>query len=69
MPLDDWFLDASERGNPATELDRRHRDGTAWTEGNDGRVLIDGAEYFARLHEVLCATPSRRLGVLHRLAG
>ena len=56
MPLDDWFLDASERGNQATEIDRRHDGGTAWTEGNDGRVLADGAEYFARLHEVLCAT-------------
>ena len=30
---------ASERGNQATELDRRHHGGTAWTEGNDGRVL------------------------------
>ena len=32
----DWFLAASERGNPATEIDRRHGDGAAWTEGNDG---------------------------------
>ena len=39
MRLDDWFLAASERGNPATEIDRRHGDGTAWTEGNDGAVL------------------------------
>ncbi len=54
MELDDWFLRASERGNPATGIDRRHGDGTAWTEGNDGVVLIDGASYFARLHEVLC---------------
>ena len=36
MALDDWFLSAAERGNPATEIDRRHGDGTAWTEGNDG---------------------------------
>ncbi|HEX4528066.1 MAG TPA: phospholipase D-like domain-containing protein [Acidimicrobiia bacterium] len=56
MPLDDWFLDASERGNRATEIDRRHGGGTAWTEGNDGRVLVDGTEYFARLYDVLCAT-------------
>jgi hypothetical protein len=55
MSLSDWFLTASERGNPSTEVDRRHDDGLAWTEGNDGRVLVDGAEYFARLHEVLCA--------------
>ena len=54
MELDDWFLDASERGNPATEIDRRHADSRAWTEGNRGTVLIDGADYFARLHEVLC---------------
>ncbi len=54
MSLTDWFLTPAERGNPATEIDRRHGDGTAWTEGNDGQVLIDGADYFARLHEVLC---------------
>jgi phosphatidylserine/phosphatidylglycerophosphate/cardiolipin synthase-like enzyme len=53
MPLDDWFLTLDERGNPATELDRRHADGTAWTEGNSGAVLVDGVEYFARLYEVL----------------
>ena len=47
---------AAERGNPATEIDRRHDDGTAWTEGNDGRVLVDGTEYFARLYEVLCGS-------------
>ena len=54
MSLDDWFLAPTERGNSATEVDRRHGDGTAWTEGNAGRVLVDGAEYFDRLHEVLC---------------
>ncbi len=54
MRLDDWFLDATERGNPASEIDRRHDDGRAWSEGNDGRILIDGATYFKRLHEVLC---------------
>ena len=54
MSLADWFLTPAERGNPATEIDRRHGDDTAWTEGNDGQVLVDGAEYFARLHEVLC---------------
>ncbi len=49
MPLTDWFLTPAERGNPATDIDRRHDDGTAWTEGNDGQVLVDGADYFARL--------------------
>ncbi len=49
MSLTDWFLTPAERGNPATDIDRRHDDGTAWTEGNDGQVLVDGADYFARL--------------------
>ena len=52
--FDDWFLTTEERGNPATEIDRRRGDGTAWTEGNRVEVLVDGAEYFARLYEVLC---------------
>jgi phosphatidylserine/phosphatidylglycerophosphate/cardiolipin synthase-like enzyme len=56
MQLDDWFLTESGRGNPHTEIDRRHGDGSAWTKGNRVTVLIDGASYFARLHEVLCAT-------------
>ena len=50
----EWLLAADERGNPATHIDRRR--GAAWTEGNDVRVLIDGAEYFRRLHDVLLAT-------------
>jgi phosphatidylserine/phosphatidylglycerophosphate/cardiolipin synthase-like enzyme len=53
--LDDWFLTPDERGNAATELDRRRGDGTAWTEGNHVEVLIHGSEYFARLYDVLCA--------------
>ena len=53
MRLDDWFLTAGERGNPATEIDRRRDDGTAWTEGNRVEVLVDGAAYFRRLHRVL----------------
>jgi phosphatidylserine/phosphatidylglycerophosphate/cardiolipin synthase-like enzyme len=52
--LDDWFLTPEERGNPATQMDRRRGDGKAWTEGNRVDVLIHGAEYFARLYEVLC---------------
>lgn len=47
--LADWFLTPAERGNEATELDRRHGDGTAWTEGNEVTVLVDGASYFERL--------------------
>ncbi|GAA2164836.1 phospholipase D-like domain-containing protein [Pedococcus bigeumensis] len=45
-----WFLDASERGNRRTALDRRHADGKAWTEGNDVVPLVHGAAYFAELH-------------------
>jgi phosphatidylserine/phosphatidylglycerophosphate/cardiolipin synthase-like enzyme len=56
MQLDQWFLTAAERGNAATDIDRRHGDGTAWTDGNDGQVLVDGSAYFARLHEELCAS-------------
>src|SRR5690242_4283261 len=49
MPLDDWFLTAAERGNPATRLDARHPDGVAWSTGNEVRPLIHGATYFADL--------------------
>ena len=52
--VDDWFLTPDERGNDATELDRRRGDGLAWTEGNEVEVLVHGAEYFRRLHDVLC---------------
>jgi len=48
-----WFLDASERGNPATGLDRRHPDGLAWTAGNRVETLIHGATYFQRLLETV----------------
>jgi len=44
-----WFLAASERDNAATQLDRRHRDGVAWTEGNHVEVLVDGTAYFPRV--------------------
>ena len=51
MRVDDWFLTAAERGNPATRLDSRHPDGTAWTTGNEVRPLIHGKPYFAELKE------------------
>lgn len=51
MRLSDWFLTADERGNPDTAIDRRR--GLSWSEGNDCRVLIHGATYFARLFEEL----------------
>ena len=46
--LDEWFLTADERGNSATRLDSRHRDGAAWTTGNQVRPL-HGAAYFSEL--------------------
>jgi phosphatidylserine/phosphatidylglycerophosphate/cardiolipin synthase-like enzyme len=45
----DWFLSAPERGNPATDLDRRHRDGLPWSAGNDVNPLIHGSVYFREL--------------------
>ncbi len=50
MTAADWYLDARERGNPATTLDRRHADGRAWTEGNNVVPLVHGSAYFAELH-------------------
>jgi hypothetical protein len=47
--LDDWFLTAAERGNPATRLDHGRGDGVAWSTGNEVRPLIHGAPYFAEL--------------------
>lgn len=49
-----WFLTPQERGNPATELDRRHADGRAWTEGNQVQVLIHGVTYYQHLYQELC---------------
>jgi phosphatidylserine/phosphatidylglycerophosphate/cardiolipin synthase-like enzyme len=49
----EWVLTAEERGNPATTIDAEHEGGRAWTVGNLVRVHIDGAAYFARLHELL----------------
>jgi phosphatidylserine/phosphatidylglycerophosphate/cardiolipin synthase-like enzyme len=47
--IEDWFLTAAERGNPATSIDRRRGDGRAWTEGNLVRPLVHGSTYFERL--------------------
>jgi phosphatidylserine/phosphatidylglycerophosphate/cardiolipin synthase-like enzyme len=51
--LTDWYLSADERCNPATLLDRRHADGTAWTSGNEVTPLIHGAVYFRELLDCL----------------
>lgn len=42
MAIEDWFLTAQERGNPATEL-------PTWSRGNRVEPLIHGATYFDRL--------------------
>jgi phosphatidylserine/phosphatidylglycerophosphate/cardiolipin synthase-like enzyme len=47
--LSAWFLTPDERGNPATEIDRRRGDGVAYTVGNDVTMLIHGKHYFERL--------------------
>jgi phosphatidylserine/phosphatidylglycerophosphate/cardiolipin synthase-like enzyme len=49
MRIEDWFLRASERGNPATRIDSRRPDGLAWSTGNEVRPLVHGATYFAEL--------------------
>lgn len=49
MAATEWFLTAAERGNPATQLDRRRGDGLAWSAGNDVQALIHGESYFAEL--------------------
>ena len=61
MRLDEWFLTAAERGNPATRLDRRHGGGLAWTSGNQVRPLVHGARYFA---ELLARVPALQAGDL-----
>jgi phosphatidylserine/phosphatidylglycerophosphate/cardiolipin synthase-like enzyme len=53
-----WLLDATERGNPATRLDRRHEEGVAWTSGNLVTPLVHGATYFSALLSVLRGTRS-----------
>ena len=49
MTLTRWFLTAAERGNAATDLDRRHDGAEAWTVGNDVTPLVHGRVYFAEL--------------------
>ena len=49
LDIGDWFLHASERDNPATEIDARHPGEQAWSTGNHVRPLIHGATYFAEL--------------------
>jgi phosphatidylserine/phosphatidylglycerophosphate/cardiolipin synthase-like enzyme len=48
-----WLLSSAERGNSATTIDAGRDGGRAWTVGNQVDVHVDGAAYFARLHELL----------------
>ena len=45
----EWFLSAAERGNLVTVLDSRHREGEAWSFGNDVQPLVHGDAYFPEL--------------------
>jgi phosphatidylserine/phosphatidylglycerophosphate/cardiolipin synthase-like enzyme len=47
--IEDWFLTAAERGNPATRL-------RPWTEGNAVRLRVHGTVYYAALAERLTRT-------------
>lgn len=46
--IEDWFLSAAQRGNPASGL-------PAWCDGNAVRPLVHGSTYFARLAEEVAA--------------
>ncbi|HEV7206641.1 MAG TPA: phospholipase D family protein [Jatrophihabitans sp.] len=49
MGVEEWLLTPAGRDNPATRVDRRHRDGRAFTAGNDVRPLVHGGSYFPEL--------------------
>jgi hypothetical protein len=48
-----WLLTADERGKPATAIDAEHGDGQALDGRHRVTVHVDGAAYFARLHQLL----------------
>ncbi|UUL75294.1 hypothetical protein NG819_13590 [Pseudarthrobacter sp. Fe7] len=50
-----WFLNRSERGNPASEVHAGGAESPSWSEGNLVRPLLHGATYFSRLHAELSA--------------
>ena len=51
--LASWFLTGTERGNEFSALDRRRRDGIAWSIGNRVEALVHGATYFRQLLETI----------------
>src|SRR3954470_21601319 len=50
--VSDWFLTAEERGNRWARIDRG-ASALGWSTGNREEVLVDGANFFRRLYEVL----------------
>ncbi len=58
-----WFLSPEDRGNPATELDRRRGDGRAFTVGNRVDILVHGAPYFEQLY--LALSDTQRGDIVH----
>ena len=54
MGIDDWFLTAAERGNPAFRL-------PPWSAGNRVVAHVHGSAYFARLVEKVVVDFSRRI--------
>ena len=56
MPIEDWLLSRTERGNPATALDDDAAPGQAWSDGNLVRPLVHGARYFAALADAVART-------------
>ena len=55
-------------GTRWTRIDRGAGE-QGWSAGNRVEVLVDGADYFERLFEVLSSLRRRRLAALHRLGG
>ncbi|MFE5944751.1 phospholipase D family protein [Streptomyces sp. NPDC056480] len=53
MTRAEWLLTPGERGNPATRLDTRRRDGKAWSERNRALALVHGATYFRELLDAI----------------
>jgi phosphatidylserine/phosphatidylglycerophosphate/cardiolipin synthase-like enzyme len=51
--VSEWFLEADERGNPDTRIDRRRGDGLAWSAGNQVRAIVHGRDYFAEVLKVV----------------
>jgi len=51
----EWLLVSEERENSHARIDAVRGDGTAWSSGNTVRAFVHGRDYFAELHERICA--------------